>query len=151
MVLMLSRTEFEEGSIKLFHGTDADYDVVDWSKLATPDDKCANCALGLWLTPDEKMAASFGSKVLTVEMPTDGIAVVPLRELRKLYDHSRFDEDGGFARHAAFSADLRRKGKSLVIVLEGDGEWGTAVAIDPRVAVIVDSRPSDALSTSPRF
>lgn len=59
----------EEPTIRLYHGTSAEYDEVDPAKLAGPN-SAPNCALGLWLTNDREIASKFGTWLVTFEVPT---------------------------------------------------------------------------------
>jgi len=129
-------------TIHLYHGTSADYDEVDPAMLAADPDAAPNCALGLWLTPDEGLAGRFGSRIVTFELPTDAVATIHIGDLSRLHRESLRDDDGGYRRHAEYAARLRDEGKTLLLVMEADGTWGTAVALNPTVARMVAARPS---------
>jgi len=133
---------FDAPTIRLYHGTSAEYDEVDPDMLAADPDAAPNCALGLWLTPDAELAGRFGSRILTFEVPTDAVATIGIDELSRLHSASLRDEDFGRRRHADYAERLRSDGHTLLLVMETDGTWGTAVAVDPRVARIVDVRRS---------
>jgi len=133
---------FDTPMIRLYHGTSAEYDEVNPDMLAAAADAAPNCALGLWLTPDVQLAERFGSRVIIFEVPTDAVATIAIDELARLHRDSLRDDDHGYGRHAEYAKRLRSQGKNLLLVVEQDGTWGTAVAVDPTIARIVGVHPS---------
>lgn len=121
----------------LFHGTNAEFETFQDDFLNSREDGHVNGAMGVWLSPDPRLASSFGRWLLAVEVPDSRIYDMPLQELIQLARLNYRDETDSLVRHQEFANGLRSEGFDLVTIREENGSADTLIALHPERCVIV--------------